>query len=184
MKTSERFDRAIAALVKGYMNNTLAKGNCSACAVGNIVAHSLEGSTKSTVTTLSNGECAIDYEMISSCGDEITPHWQNVFSTQNPDRRYSRERRQEISIWKYDGIAKKQIDVTGYSWKELSDVEWAFEKNTKIHFEYYKHDKIENVDKDQLAGLFAVVDILCKIEGYDDVVAQENKALFVKCESV
>jgi len=36
MKTSDRFNNAISALVKGFFNETLSKGSCTACAVGNI----------------------------------------------------------------------------------------------------------------------------------------------------
>ena len=41
MKHSERFNKAISALVKGYIGETLAKGHCCGCAVGNIVAYSM-----------------------------------------------------------------------------------------------------------------------------------------------
>ncbi len=37
MKTPERFNRALKALVKGYFDGTLEKGDCSMCAVGNMV---------------------------------------------------------------------------------------------------------------------------------------------------
>ncbi len=40
MKTSDRFNKALAALVKGFFNETLYKGSCSHCAVGNIVGNS------------------------------------------------------------------------------------------------------------------------------------------------
>ena len=181
MKTSERFDRAIAALVKGYMNGTLAKGNCSACAVGNIVAGAIDCTIKKSEKP--NG--TIDFDFVSIIGHVTGPFWQNVFVTSVRDGRLSRNVRQEINMLSYHGQSEIQIDATGYSVKELADIEWAFEKATKIYFNDYhrKRDK-RKIDEDQLKGLFAVVDVLCKIEGYDDVVAQEKKDMFVKCESV
>jgi hypothetical protein len=38
---TKRFDNAIAALVKGYFEGTLMKGSCFSCAVGNMVASSM-----------------------------------------------------------------------------------------------------------------------------------------------
>ncbi len=37
MKTPERFNNAMKALIKGFFDETLMKGDCSACAVGNIL---------------------------------------------------------------------------------------------------------------------------------------------------
>ena len=40
MKTPERFNNAMSALVKGFFNETLAKSTCAACACGNIIHYS------------------------------------------------------------------------------------------------------------------------------------------------
>ena len=181
MKTSKRFDVAIASLMKGYMNGTLAKGNCAACAVGNMVA----GATGRTIKKSQDFDGEVDFDFVNVIGHINNPSWQLVFSTSNRDKRLSREKRQVIEMQYYKDSAQLDIDATGYSIQELADVEWAFEKATKIMFHDYhrKRDK-RKIDEDQLKGLFAVVDVLCKIEGYDDVMAQEKKDMFVKCESV
>jgi hypothetical protein len=36
MKTPERFNKALKTLVQAFFNDTLAKGNCTQCAVGNM----------------------------------------------------------------------------------------------------------------------------------------------------
>lgn len=179
MKTSKRFNTAIASLVKGYMNGTLAKGNCAACAVGNMVA----GATGQTIKKSEDFDGEVDFDFVNVIGHVTTPSWQLVFATASGDRRLSRKKRQEISMHYYKDAAQLQIDATGYSVQELADVEWAFEKATKIMFhDYHKKQDKRKIDEDQLNGLYAVVDVLCKIEGYDDTVAQETKNMFVKCE--
>lgn len=181
MKTSERFNRAIASLVKGYMNGTLAKGTCAACAVGNIIA----GATGCTIEKTEGDDGDVDFDFVNIIGHVFIPSWQRVFITNVNDRRLSRKNRQRINLSNYYGASQLEIDATGYSVQELADVEWAFEKATKIHFmDYYTIRNKQKIDEDQLNGLYAVVDVLCKIEGYDDVVAQEKKDLFVKCELV
>jgi hypothetical protein len=181
MKTSKRFDVAIASLMKGYINGTLAKGNCAACAVGNMVA----GATGRTIKTSQDFEGEVDFDFVNVIGHINNPSWQLVFATSNGDKRLRREKRQVIEMQYYKDSAQLEIDATGYSIQELADVEWAFEKATKIMFHDYhrKRDK-RKIDEDQLNGLYAVVDVLCKIEGYDDTVAQETKDLFVKSESL
>lgn len=180
MKTSKRFDNAVASLVKGYMNDTLAKGNCAACAVGNIVA----GATGRTIKKSQNLDGKVDFDFVNVIGHINNPSWQLVFATSPGDRRLSREKRQVIEMQCYKDSAQLEIDATGYTVQELADVEWAFEKATNIMFhDYHKKRDKRKIDEDQLNGLYAVVDVLCKIEGYDDTVAQETKDLFVKSES-
>lgn len=181
MKTSERFDRAIAALVKGYMNNTLAKGTCTACAVGNMVAHSLNYQIKRV-----EDECTdeIDFDFFDEDGELVLPSWRYVFMTMQLKGKRSRKNRQTLDMRHYYGLSKKEIDATGYTVSELMDIEWAFEKATRIRHDEYHRKREKSIDRDQLNGLFAVVDVLCKLEGYDTTVAEEKKALFVKCDLV
>ena len=102
---SNRFSSAITALVNAFYNETLDKGSCTKCAVGNIVHHSLN---------------KINPELTGFAGE-----WTKVFMTPigfteqitTPDRYY--------------GTSKAVIDSTNYSWQELALVEKAFESNTK-----------------------------------------------------
>lgn len=157
MKHSKRFNDAIDALVKGYIHGTLAKGSCEACAVGNIIAKGI----------------ACDIVSHDGVFDWIgqVPSWYFLFLTRNDGT-------QSINTGNYLGDTKDQIDSTGYTWQELARVERTFEQNTKISFENYENVTPEEIDKDQLNGLYAVVDVLCEIEGIKEV--EEYKLMFVK----
>jgi hypothetical protein len=48
---TQRFKNAIDALVYAFFNDTLAKGTCAACAVGNIVAHGWGKKVASMITS-------------------------------------------------------------------------------------------------------------------------------------
>lgn len=171
MKTSERFDRAISALVKGYLNGTLAKGSCYACAVGNIVA----GSCGFTVHHHNTKELPIPhYGWNSPEFGSVDYHWQEVFC--------SIGERQHIAPNNYRELAKHEIDSTGYTWQELARVERAFESATHISFVDYNEKPLEAIDADQLRGLYAVVDVLCQIEGITDTAPY--KEMFAKPEAV
>jgi len=141
----KRFDRAIKALVKGYMNDTLETGICTACAVGNIIAKC--------------NEYTIDLEFLSPWkdkeGNKIVTMWNSVFITYTD--------RQRIYEDNYKGEAKEQIDSTGYTWEELAQVEFTFEK----------------AQGDMFTKLMAVVEVLCNIEGFNDEIVKETKELFI-----
>ena len=138
----KRFDKAIKGLVKGYMNDTLETKTCTACAVGNIIA-----------------ECnnyIVDKEntnWLTKEGLDKYPEWGNVFVTGYNQFIYEGD---------YKGEAKRQIDSTGYTWEELAQVEFTFEKT----------------QGDMFTKLMAVVEVLCNIEGFNDEVAKETKELF------
>lgn len=149
MNKSKRFNNAIAALVKGYMENTLFKSSCSACAVGNMISHSMN--IKIVNDSFSGNLC---------WSDNNRPYWFSVFCTTF--------KQQIIRENLYTKDAKLQIDSTGYSWKELARIEFAFETSSKIteikysQLPYETRDVI--LDADQLKGLMVVIDILCDIE--------------------
>jgi hypothetical protein len=153
----KRFNDAISALVKGYIHGTLAKGACAACAVGNIVAKGI-------------GCDIVSHDGVFDWIGQV-PCWPLVFITESSGN-------QSILPENYFGSIKDQIDSTGYTWQELAKVEKAFEQNTKISFENYENVTPEEIDKDQLNGLYAVVDVLCEIEGIKEV--EEYKLMFVK----
>ncbi|QJW91564.1 hypothetical protein HNV11_20365 [Spirosoma taeanense] len=147
-----RFDRAISALVKGYLNGTLAKGHCAACAVGSLVAEGVGGKVfrKKRLLLGQTYDCSVP-----------NSDWQDVFVTYL-------NRPQIQRPYRYTGAAKIQIDSTGYTWQELALVEEAFEMNTKLHFKTYPICTPEEIDTDQYNGLKAVFEVLCEIEGITD----------------
>jgi hypothetical protein len=158
-----RFNNAVAALVKGFFNETLAKGTCTACAVGNIVAHS------------NNIKIVEDEFMFDVEQDEIgiTSSWSNIFCSEFNFT--LGEIKQNVYPENYQGISKISVDSTGYTWQELALIEIAFEKATKIIWTGYCFKNKKEVLEDQYNGLMAVIDVLCEIEG---VPSKEYKNMF------
>ncbi len=137
MKTPERFDRALKKLIQAFFSDGLRKGNCSACAVGNMC----DGKSDWRHVFMSSDHGQIIY-VKAYVNNYISP----ISSESNP---------------------KLVIDATGYSWQELARVEKAFEANTKIDgaFGYSADIHKKDIMEDQFNGLMAVVEVLCDIEG-------------------
>ncbi|MDO7847581.1 hypothetical protein Q5H92_14520 [Hymenobacter sp. M29] len=148
----QSFDNSVAILVKAYLNDTLWKGNCYGCAVGNLVAAS----------------CGYSLNKVDLDWGVHAQRWADVFVT-------TRHQGQELSPERYKGPAKEQIDSTGYTWKELAQVELAFE--TAYPGGYY--DKPDH-EQGMYQGLMAVVEVLATIHNIPLEQALEAKSLFVK----
>ena len=168
MKTPERFNRAIKALVKGFFNDTLAKNNCSACAVGNIVAESI-----GEKVVLDNPYAIV---MANSA------KWQYIFSAVDG---YCYRSFHELAA-NNGHIGKTQSEIqynegmqcierTGYTTDELIKIETAFESNTKIYWHKYPFTQKNEIMQDQFNGLMAVVEVLCKL---DNIEPTEYKKAF------
>jgi hypothetical protein len=103
MKNQELFNRSISILVKAYLDGTLEKGSCCACAVGNLVS--------------GNMGRKFDNELWA---DGFSPLWDSVFMTSAGE--------QTICPRMLDfPEVKAQIDATGYPWEDLAKIEYAFE---------------------------------------------------------
>lgn len=150
------FENTVDILVKAYLNDTLIRGNCCACAVGNLVAHGL-GLTYILEDDLYGDE---------NLGWKEKPivSWRNVFMSTVRDGHPSRQFIDEES---YYGDAKLEIDSTGYHYTDLARIEKAFESN------YVGDDPM-------FSALCAVVDVLAEIHGVDLTVKENAKLLFVK----
>lgn len=143
-----RFKNAIDALVYAFFNDTLGKGHCAACALGNIVAWS-HGYKKKHI----KDACRIPGTMYQS-DDWTEAVW------------HRGQEEDDLLV----------IEKTGYSSEELDRVETAFEGATRISvLAYHKYSKSE-IMEDQYKGLMAVCEVLCDIEGIED--PQEYKELF------
>jgi hypothetical protein len=145
-----RFDKAYNALYKAFMNNTLAKGTCTACAVGNIVADAMGGKVS---IRGHNFVC-----------DVHNTWWSNFFITFDNEQTIFDD---------YNDIPAygRLKELTGYSVEELSKIEFAFETNTKISFNEYFSSNEEQIMEDQFNGLMAVMDVMIKL---DDVKEGEK----------
>lgn len=130
------FENTVDILVKAYLNDTLVHKNCG-CAVHNIIEHH-------------NGDSY--------------PFWADVFITYQEYPSMQLDRR--FYLKNYIGDAKSQIDSTGYTPQELSQIEFAFE-------EY-------RAQRDIFGCLMNVVDQLAIIHNVDLSVKESAKQLFVK----
>jgi hypothetical protein len=121
---TQRFEKAYNALYNAFMNDTLAKGSCCACAVGNIVADAMGGNVYKEKSRFEYGCNVMNLWwaamfMTTDCGQSITTTRQNPYVTD---------------------YRKRIKNLTGYTWKELAKVERVFEQNTKInHFRYCEY---------------------------------------------
>lgn len=159
-----RFKNAIDALVHAFFNDTLAKGNCCACAIGNICAASIGAKV------IRNDRFQSFFETIRDGYPVDNYSWKKLFFTDAAGI-------QHITCRPGDHpYALSIVKKTRYSIKQLAKVEAAFESSTKIDFMYYGLHSKEAIMQDQYKGLMAVVDVLCEIEGIKDPA--EYKQLF------
>jgi hypothetical protein len=142
MKTTERFNRAYDALVKAFFEGTLAAGHCRACAVGNIVAGGLgfkiEKSALEIHAAYPTTIWVKGVRESQGCGS-LNQDWPGC---------------SESVI----------IGITGYSFRELLDIEDAFEESSIIKVDEYKYRTEQEILEDQFNGLCAVVDVLLKLD--------------------
>jgi hypothetical protein len=155
---TKRFKNAVDALMYAFFNETLAKGTCSACAVGTIVAW---GAGEKVGKSLSP---VYIRDLISN------DLWGMAFST--TDGIQSRDYKMEKE-W----FVKICIKATGYSADELARIEYVFNTNTEIHYKNYPNHTKQEIMEDQYNGLCAVMDVLCEIETIQD--AASYKKLFL-----
>lgn len=159
---TERISKAIDIFLDAVNNNTLAKGNCVACAVGNLVAHGLDGK----ITLNSNRsyfECSAN-----------NSSWAEAFFTVNRDQTVVTEYLDHSNVI-------INIEATDFTIEELMAIEYAFETNTRIHFSSYGNFDPEDIRKDQIRGLEAVVNVMMT---FDDVEADVKEVFTNKLEPV
>jgi hypothetical protein len=113
---TQRFEKAYNALLKAFMNDTLASGTCKACAVGNIIADAMDGVVYKDDDT-DDFDCNVD-----------NTWWKHVFLTGSDGQTIYKVKDDE-NIKDY---RKRMFDLTGYKWNELARIEKTFENNTKI----------------------------------------------------
>lgn len=145
-----RFEKAYNALVKAFFEGTLAKGDCAACAVGNIVADALE-SPVVLLVGLSMAACEKDNSF-----------WKTLFMTDHG--------RQELR-WTRTGDEERRAhllySLTGYTEREMAAIEFAFETSTTIRLSDYLCKGEQAILEDQYRGLCAVVDVMLKLDGIE-----------------
>ena len=184
MTQLEKFNDTINILVDAYLKNTLLHGNCCACAVGNIVAAKMgyryiKGRGYSEYVQLVTNEPIYHSMNLGwedqrhpglSCrsGKSVAYGWAAAFCTDSRFGVYAEQtlRPEYLKV----KIVRDQIAATGYHWKELARIEFAFESAEW------------GVDSDSwmFNGLMAVVDVLADIHGIDMETIRQSKELFNK----
>src|SRR5690606_29396059 len=154
------FNHTINILARAYLNNTLRRGDCRACAVGNILG---THRWSSLFITYNFGEGRGKRQIIALPGF--------VLMNRTTDHII------QVPIWKLpEQIAKrieevqKAIIESGYTIEELARIENAFELAPEGN----------NRDEAMFNGLMAVVDVLADIHGIDLKQKEEARKLFVK----
>lgn len=147
---TKRFEKSYNALYNAFMNNTLAKGSCMACAVGNIIADAMGLSVEKN-----NDE----YEYTCS-GDN--KWWSELFLTAGNTQIFCNI---NDDCLRY---RKKIKYLTGYSWKEMAKIEYAFEINTKYNYLMYDEMSEKDIMDDQFNGLMGVMDVLLELDNISE----------------
>jgi hypothetical protein len=147
---TQRFEKAYNALYNAFMNNTLAKGTCTACAVGNIVADAMGAKVYKT-----------EWESFITFHCNYSNHWWGKMFVTYSDGQSITKISEDSEVKK---LRKNILNLTGYTWRELAKVEKAFEENTEIPFDKYNQYYPEEVMEDQFKGLMAVMDVLIELD--------------------
>ena len=151
---TQRFEKAYNALLKAFMDDTLAKGTCTACAVGNIVADAMGAKVY-----LQQTDSFIGF----SCSND-NDWWKEMFITGNNGQRiYTIKDNPHVR-----GYRQKIEELTGYTWRELARVEKVFEETTKIVYHEYCSYTPEEIMEDQFNGLMAVMDVLIELDNIEE----------------
>jgi hypothetical protein len=150
MKYPDRFNNAINKLVKAFFDETLTKGKCTACAVGNIC----DGSKDWSSLFVTIPDTGVQY--VANDGEIVVRHMLLGTFTSLIQNNFIGE---SVAQHRYDK-ANEIINKTGYSKHELARVENAFETAEEVDGPYSLQS--------QFNGLMVVVDVLCDIEGIND----------------
>lgn len=148
--TSPRIQKAIDIFLDAVNGETLAKGTCTACAVGNLVAAGLGGTIQ------------YDSEYQRLCCDKPNDAWRIAFMT-NP---YNGSQERNKLAEQHPSVMAN-VEATDFSVNELSAIEYTFETNTRILYEDYPRFSSDEIKADQIKGLSAVIEVM---KTFDDQV--------------
>lgn len=168
MKNKELFEETIGVWISAFLDGTLAKGSCAACAIGNLAAHALG--------------YKIDKEiLLGMFYDDYTAPWMTwrlsfCTSTDNGIQ-YSYPERHVTN----SNVAKI-LNALKYPRKDLMKIEFAFETSTRIYFKKYSQHSEKEILEDQFNGLMACFTILEEIHEIEDTSYRESfkESLMVK----
>lgn len=163
---TKRIEKAIDIFLDAVNNGTLAKGSCIACAVGNLVAHGMNGTISKRKGKFS---CSGEFE-----SDVNSGVWSLAFVTTGGDQ----------SVYKSylkNPLVLSSVAATDFTIDELMKIEYAFETNTEIPHTDYGLTAPQEIRADQIKGLEAVVNVMMT---FDDVKADVKEVFTNKLKPV
>lgn len=148
-----RFDNAVNALVDAYLNDTLYRGACTSCAVGNIVnaAHGIE-TPPCEIRRIELTDGTHEYFIGS---ENRNAGWSSMVITLMDSMVITLVDSDENKAHN-----KRAFHKTGYSFEEMQEIELVFMNNTTNSGLSSK----EEIDQMHFEGLMAVVDLLISWE--------------------
>lgn len=158
MKNEQLYNKTVNTLVQAYFNDTLSRGSCRGCAIGNILGGVEWGSVFITSsdtgiqTFAPKGTIIGVIYLQAQCGFQPVPL------------------ESEYACYTTEANRKgwEMIENSGYTVEELMKVEFAFETGYKG-------------DDSMFGGLMAVIDVLDEIhENKEEIITKETKAKFAK----
>jgi hypothetical protein len=154
---TERIQKAIDIFLDAINEGTLAKGTCTACAVGNLVAHGKGGEILKNVGRYGypTFKCTVE-----------NGHWANAFITDSAGQGVYEDMFSNPQV--LDNVA-----ATDFTIEELMQIELAFESNTAHCFTDYGKLSPEKVRRDQIKGLAAVVKVMLSFDSEKEVQDSE-----------
>lgn len=153
MKNEFLYNKTVDFLVQSYFNGTLLKGNCTACAIGNIVG----GNKGIEIPILTDRNNPPDVPEISILTAQVSI---NIFDI---------------------NVENELYKITGYSFSELRSIERTFERESKIHWLNYNRHSETEILIDQFNGLMAVIDVLDQIhKNTSTEITTQSKSKFNK----
>lgn len=152
---TERIKKAIDIFLDAINEGTLAKGDCAACAVGNLCANAIGIKP-----------------VLKICGstEPEAPHyiWKRLFFTS-----YGVQTIKTI-FYSPDKVKEAEILIskTDFSKEELMRIEYAFECNTFIKGTEYDEFSKQEIRADQIRGLEAVVKVMLEFDDCKEEVTE------------
>lgn len=166
MTQREKFFETVGILVEAYLNDTLVHDHPCGCGGGNIIAKAI--GVKILVNHKDGTARWIGHNAIGGGGWD----WFHVvkFGTSHE------------SFGVNSATGQQLISQTGYTIKNMRDIETAFERPT-IKIVNGERETDISLDHDGLKGLLSIVDVLACIHGINLEERESAKLLFKK-ESV
>lgn len=155
-----RIQKAIDIFLDAINKNTLSRGDCNACAVGNLCAAALN--------------IEISEQDLSSDALQPQGRWSNLFYTDSFGIQFNNINWREGFTPLRNVLieAERLISKTEFSIEELMKIEYAFETNAKIDYDNYPLYSKEIIRKDQIRGLEAVIKVMLEFDECKDTVKE------------